>query len=238
MHTKTWLRTIGVAALAVALTGCVKLDMELTVSSDDTVDGTVIIGLDKSIADLSGMSEDELREEMQRDLELDDLPDGATAEPFEDDSFIGTQITFEDVPLDEVSEDASEDDLTIVHEDGKYTVSGALDLTAEELGDAPLDELSAEDADMQVRITLPGNVIDHNGELSGRTVTWHPRFGERNEFMAAAEEGEGIPMLVWPLLGVAAFSVAMIFVIQTRRPRRDTTRNYTDATPPGYDLGP
>lgn len=238
MQTRTGLRAIGVAALVVALTGCMKLDMDLTVSSDDKVDGTMIVGLARSLADVSGMSEEEMREELERDLELNDLPEGATAEPYQDDNFIGVRVQLEDVALDDLNEDSSGDDLRILHEDGKYTVSGAFDLSAEELGDAPLKELAEDDAEMRIRITLPGEVIEHNGELSGRTVTWHPEFGERNEILAVAEEDEGIPTLVWPLLGVAAFSVAMIFVIQTRRPRQTSSRGYPDAMPPGYDPGP
>lgn len=42
------------AMLALLLSACIKLDMNLTVNGDDTVDGTVIFALNKELIELSG----------------------------------------------------------------------------------------------------------------------------------------------------------------------------------------
>ena len=47
----------------VALSGCFKLDMSLELSSDDTVDGSIILAVDRDQAELFG-GEDALRESL------------------------------------------------------------------------------------------------------------------------------------------------------------------------------
>ncbi|HEX5950895.1 MAG TPA: hypothetical protein VFZ96_07825, partial [Actinomycetota bacterium] len=53
-------RTLGrwalIASLAVLLTGCLKLDMQLDVQADDTVDGSVVFAVNKDVLSLTGGS--------------------------------------------------------------------------------------------------------------------------------------------------------------------------------------
>ena len=58
---RAWGRSLAtVAALSMALAGCLKLDMALTVSPDDTVDGQLVFAVNKDLLELTGQSIDDL----------------------------------------------------------------------------------------------------------------------------------------------------------------------------------
>lgn len=57
---KTIVRIGAFAVLALLLSACIKLDMNLTVNSDNTVSGTIIFALNKQLIELSGQSADDL----------------------------------------------------------------------------------------------------------------------------------------------------------------------------------
>jgi hypothetical protein len=61
------LRTIGrvatLAALAMLMSACLKLDIDLTLSSEDTVSGSVVFAMDKALIELTGQSFDDLMAE-------------------------------------------------------------------------------------------------------------------------------------------------------------------------------
>ncbi|MGH8774768.1 MAG: LppM family (lipo)protein [Jiangellaceae bacterium] len=216
------LRALGAVALAAVLTGCLKLDMSLDVQDDETVDGHVIIGIDRGLADLSGADPGSISDELQGDV-MEDAPKGVTAEPYEDDDYIGTRMVFEAVALDEL--DLGEgDDISIVHEGDEYVLSGTFDLSdSGDFGDLGEDEDFLEgfagSMDVQLNVTFPGEVIDHNGELDGRTVTWTPEVGERLELQARSQDsgGSSFPWLIVAVLaGLVAIGAAAVLVLRGR----------------------
>jgi hypothetical protein len=182
-------RSVTAAAIGLlsifALSGCVKMDIALSVEGDK-VNGTMIVGVDKQILELSGQSEDELVDQL-----TEDVPDteGVTTEPYEDDTFIGTRFTLDDVSLDEFNNEGStaSDDLQITHDAGagQYKVSGVLDLS-EAAGEGAAE--LTENLDIKIAITFPGRVISHNGELDGTTVTWRPKAGDKLAIEATASD--------------------------------------------------
>src|SRR5688500_7227104 len=98
-------RTTAVTATVLALfslSGCFKLDMDMTVSSDDTIDGVVVVAVDKDLADMAD-------EDSGDDSELteEDVPEGATIEEYDEDGFVGQKVTFDGVSMDELNESFS-----------------------------------------------------------------------------------------------------------------------------------
>ncbi len=182
-----------------ALSGCVKMDIVLSLDGD-TVSGTMIVGIDKKVLELSGQSEDELVDQL-----TEDVPDteGVTAAPYEDDTFIGTKFTLDGVSLDEFNNEGStsSDDLQITHDAdaGRYKVSGVLDLSAAS-GETP-DVEFAQSVDIKIAITFPGRVISHNGELDGTTVTWQPKAGDKLTMEATASDASSFSWLL--VVGIA-----------------------------------
>jgi hypothetical protein len=84
--------------------------------------------------------------------------------------------------------------------------------------------------DARVSVTFPGDVIDHNGELEGRTVTW--RFFEDDlsgvEMFAEARKGAGVP---WALIGGVGLGLLVAAVVWYRL-RASTTPAVTSGAGP------
>lgn len=183
---RTLPRVAVVGALALALTGCVKLDLDLDVRSDDTVDGTVVLGFSKQLAGLPGLDAGDLTSDGPIDI-----PDQGrvTTERYDDGDFVGTRFGFTDVPLAEFGDRDRADDLRIVRDGDQFRVSGTLDLGADnaprDTGGLGLDRL-ASGAEIRIRLTFPGDVVSANGTVDGRSVTWSPEFGETVELEAVA----------------------------------------------------
>jgi hypothetical protein len=187
----------------VAVTGCIKLDMDLSVEGD-TVDGTIVMAIDRQTAQLFEMEPEEFFDDPGEDDFR--VLDGVTVEPYEDDDWLGIVYLFHRVDLDDLNDLAGDDDELprIVHDaaSGTYEFRMTFDMTdmaglddvdefGEEAGDDPgfpgLDPSALLDTfEVRVAVTFPGEVTDHNGELSGTTVTWQPEPGELVEMRATA----------------------------------------------------
>ena len=236
-------------ALAVLLTGCIKLNVDLGINADDTVNGAVVLGVQKELLELTGQS----AEDLLGDADL--IPTGATGvvvEPFEDDEFVGQQIIFEDLPISEFNSGAlgasgatgisgvtgAGDNLNITREGETFVVTGALDLSSGLSGaTGPFAGTGGaqlfENADIQISITFPGEVVQANGEVDGNTVTYVPEFGERLEINAtgsAIDNGQAADVVggsdsFLPLLliiaGVAVVLLVIIFLVVRSRSNKD-----------------
>ena len=55
-------RVLAIGSLAVLLAACMKLDMDLTISSDNTVSGSLIFAMDKSVLEMTGASHEDFSE--------------------------------------------------------------------------------------------------------------------------------------------------------------------------------
>ncbi|KGM14706.1 hypothetical protein N867_17300, partial [Actinotalea fermentans ATCC 43279 = JCM 9966 = DSM 3133] len=206
------------------------MDMQLDLQSDDTVDGTMVFAVSSALAEMSGQDAESLAEQMAG--ESFDMDEGTITgtEPYDDGEYIGQKMTFEGEPLDSFG-GATDGELSIVREGDEFVVSGTMDLSEDALGTggAEGDEMMSslmEGFDIQISITFPGKVSEHNGELEGNTVTWTPQYGEANEISArgSAIEGGGGSSLPLPLLigiGAAVLVAAALIVFLVLRSRKN-----------------
>jgi hypothetical protein len=217
------LRALSIAVLALALTGCMKLDMELNLSADDTANGTMTFALDKQLLQLTGGS-------------FEDLTGGETPLPsgvnvsssdYEDDEFVGRTYAFEDVPIEQMNDSTDKDSMRIRREGDAFVISGALDLTTDALeggAGGQLGQAALETAQVRIAISFPGPVQSATGEVDGNTVTWTPKVGERTELSAVGRaigsgEGNALPWIAVALLVAVAIVVgAMLLSRRNRRP--------------------
>ena len=209
------LRAVALAGAAVLLlSGCLKLDVNLTVRSDDKLDGTVIVGVDKQVAAL--------------------LPGGAanvgqlingggqpaisgaedvTSSPFDDGQYVGQQITFKGAPLEEAGNTTG--DLSIKHDGDVYRLTGTLDLTLGDLSNLPGNvagsinpQEALAKAVVHIQVNFPGQVQSSNGSNDGCSVSWEPKFGSTTTLEAVAKDSgscrEGLRWWAWPLFGPRA----------------------------------
>lgn len=230
---RRWVRLGGALVLVAALTGCVRLDMDLTVGLDDTLSGAIVIAFDdKAIGPF--VDEDDLLAQVERQNPLGRTPARGTVavEPYEADGMVGKRYRYTDVPLEDFNAAGA---LTLRHEDRRYVLGGALDLSSR--GDSRVDLGALTDtAAASVRFSFPGRVLAANGRIDGRTVTWSPPFGERTELSAAADDGRpppspsaaaapsapGTSWLVPTLVAVGAAALVLLAVVWMwrRRARR------------------
>jgi len=222
------------AALALLLTGCIKLNMNLVINSSDTVSGTIQLGVQKELLELTGQSVEDL---LGTSAPFPSDVPGVTVEPFDDGEFVGQQFTFESVPLTEFAGTGAEE-INISRSGDTYVVTGVLDLSSGlsgATGFTGFGETGAalfESAQIEIAFTFPGDVIEANGQVDGNTVTYSPAFGERLEINAtgsAVDDGDaagavggddGGSNLILILIIVAAVVVAVIVIVLVMRSRK------------------
>ncbi|MGH3681830.1 MAG: LppM family (lipo)protein [Natronosporangium sp.] len=188
----------AVTLLVLALTGCLKIDGDLAIEGG-TVSGTLLTVMEKdAAAQLEMNPEDVFAGENDRFASLD----GVTTAPFDDGTWAGTELTFDQVTIDDVNQlsDGDPDGLRIIRDEaaGTYEFNLVMDLTfMSDLAEDPPPDGEPDFAELletfeaTIAVTFPGEVTEHNGELSGTTVTWTPPAEERTELRAVAEGAEG-----------------------------------------------
>ncbi|MEV0650518.1 hypothetical protein AB0I28_35220 [Phytomonospora sp. NPDC050363] len=211
-------RVLAACALALAgalaLGGCVKFDMNVSVNRDDTVSGTLVVAFDKAVLDRLGSDVDPLGGAP---------PQGVTSQKaYDDGTFEGVEYTFENTPLSQFNDsDPNAGDYIRIERDGQnYVLSGVFDTNYQPPGDgSPLDqaiEASMPRADMRVAVSFPGTIVSSNGEVSGngKTVSWQLAMGERNELDAVAGPGGNPELALWVLwISLAAVVVVLALIV-------------------------
>lgn len=255
---RTAARVGAFIALALLLTGCIKLNMDLVINSDDTVSGTVQFGVQKELLELTGQSVEDLIGEVPLPS---DAP-GVTTEPFEDDEFAGQQFNFDRVSIAQFNQSQvsgptglsgvpATDQLTITRQGDTFVVAGVLDMSGGVTGvTSPFGGTGAElleSADIRISITFPGDVVEATGgQVDGNTVTYRPRFGERLEIDAtgsaiddgdaeAAVGGDGGSnlMLILIIAGVVLILAIVLFlVLRSRRGGGEGAAGFGAEAPP------
>lgn len=238
-------------ALAMLLTGCIKLNMNLGINSDNTVSGTVQFGVQKEVLDLTGQSAEDL---LGTAAPFPSDAPGVTVTPFDDGEFAGQEITFDSVPLEEFNSGGfaggtgatgisgvtgtSGDALNISRQGDTFVVTGALDLSSALSGaTGPFGGSGGADlfksADIKIAITFPGEVIQASGgQVDGNTVTYVPKFGERLEISAtgsAVDNGQAADVtggssdsnLTLILIIAGALVIVLIVLFFVLRSRRN-----------------
>lgn len=188
-------------------TGCIKLDLSMTISKDDTVSGALIFAVSKELAEAS-KSQDESPTETGGLLA--DAPN-VKPEPYDDGKYVGTQYAFEDVPLEAFKPKFNDDGsaLTIVRDGHNIVVSGELDSSTSDsqtdsnpFGDAILKSFAASSS-INISMTFPGEIKESSGKVDGQTITWVGEFGEKLS-ISAVVYAPLTPPIDWFLIGALA----------------------------------
>ena len=221
METRRIWRVLGSLAIALLLAGCFKVNMTLHVAADDTVSGSAVIAVEESMLDLLDQSVDELF----ADMDLSELPDGASTEPYREGGFVGQEVTFESVPLAEFAGSGAlsgtGDDLSIVREGDEFHVTGGFDMSGEGFTGTEVPQEFLENIEFTIAITFPGEVMSATGDIDGNTVTWEPTVGEntRIEAVASAIPSSSSPILMIVLIALGALALgAVVYFLTHRRP--------------------
>jgi hypothetical protein len=237
METRRIRRALGSLAIALLLAGCFKVNMNLDVATDDTVSGSAVIAVEESMLDLLDQSVDELF----ADMDLSELPDGASTEPYREGGFVGQQVTFESVPLSEFAGSGAlsgtGDDISIVREGDEFHVTGGFDMSGEGFTGTEVPQEFLENIEFTIAITFPGEVMSATGDIDGNTVTWEPTVGEntRIEAVASAIPSSSSPILMIVLIALGALALGAVVYFLTHRtpaPATSATSGWETATGP------
>jgi len=233
------LRPLAYGTIALLLAGCVKVNMDLEISPDNTVSGQAILAVDESLVELSGQTADQLFQ----DLDLSDLPEGATVEPYEGGGFVGQQVNFDDVALSEFTGGetlgASGEELSITRVGDEFHVAGRLDMSGTEFSGGQVPQQLLETMEFKIAITFPGPVESSTGSVDGNTVTWEPRIGQNTEIRAVASAipSGGSPWLLIALVAAGALILGAVVFLLVGRKRPVPAQGPIDGVPAVVDGG-
>ena len=215
------------------LTGCIKLDMDLTVNRDRTVSGTVIGAVSDYLAELSEESGDTSSNSLTSELDsfFDENTPGVTVKEYKSGGFTGQQYILDRVAISELSGDGTDaEGFNIKIVGNKVNVSGVLDLSMDEETTSSLELFGADlakglfsSAQMRIAIRFPGKVISSSGEISadGKQVIWTPVIGERNELSATVELPNAKKILTYAGIGIGALALLLIAFFLGRRGKKN-----------------
>jgi hypothetical protein len=199
-------RILAVGVLVLALAGCVRFQADLTLTPENTVDGSIVVAVLVS-EDTDDAREQALAAASQIESELlGSLRDasGVTTSEYDQDDYLGSLITFDGVALDAFS-GQGDDALKLVREGDEYVFTGALDFSGESL---PSEDAEGDD-NLTVVVTFPGEVAEHNGELAGTTVSWTTSIDQRLEMSARGSATPAGP----PILLIVGIALVVLLVI-------------------------
>jgi hypothetical protein len=165
-------------------TGCFRYRSAAVLDETGTVSGSVIIGYSAELIRMSEEQRDpvaELRQFLAAGA-ASVSAGAAVVRPYAADGFTGFETTFTDVATtdylnllhyEEQSGDSPDVVFRLDRSDGDYVFSAELEQQRPDQIDLPAEMF--ESVEITLSLTFPGPVSRANGEVSGNTVTWHPR---------------------------------------------------------------
>lgn len=209
--------------LVMVLSGCLKYDLALVVSEDDTLDGTMIVAIAREFA----VGE----EALGRTGDITTSQGSVTKEPYEDADYVGSRFVLSGVPISEIDALATDgsSQFSLTREGEEFVLDATLDFN---LGGSESIPTGSSFTAM-VSFTFPGAVLESNGEINGNTVAWTElspdtansltaRASAVPNGQAASAPGSATPWWVWVLVGVGVLLVLGIiaaFILRRRRAR-------------------
>ncbi|MBQ1071460.1 DUF3153 domain-containing protein, partial [Micromonospora sp. D75] len=146
-----------------------QLNLGLTVNDDDTVSGQLLLTAPKSV--LKQRNPDPAVAFAELRPNIPSLPPGAETR-YEDATSYGIQITYRKTPLAQFTSES----VNLVRDDDLYRFSLPLD-PKKYGGKFGQQDPRQQQAFMtlmafEISVTFPGRVLDTNGTVTGRSVTW------------------------------------------------------------------
>ncbi|WP_431943305.1 LppM family (lipo)protein [Micromonospora marina] len=252
-------RAFGLAvclALVAILSGCMQLNLGLTVNDDDTVSSQLLLTAPKSV--LKQRNPDPAVAFAELRPNIPSLPPGAETR-YEDATSYGIQITYRKTPLAQFTSES----VNLVRDDDLYRFSLPLD-PKKYGGKFGQQDPRQQQAFMtlmafEISVTFPGRVLDTNGTITGRSVSWkvvanQPKPAELRAVAqappppatspAAVVTGDGsfpwLPVVAGAVVLLLVVAVAVVLLIRraSRRGAGAAATTGPDANGPGAPAGP
>ncbi len=204
-----------VAAVLLALTGCIKVDADLKVSKDETVSGRMLLAVDKTVALQLGSSPDKIRQQIEDSIKKD-APSGVSCKAYDEGNYVGTDCTLDKVPFDQMS-GSDEGDLQFQKQGERFVVTGGPGNATQLPNQASLPK-----PDVKFKITMPGKILEHDAgaQVDGNAATYTDPTKMTNIRLVSDSSGASVPLWVIILLAVLAVLIVgaiVFFVLRGRK---------------------
>lgn len=230
---KTLARTAALTILAVvALSGCIRYDVDMKLAPDGTASGVVIFAIESGSFEDMGVSSDE--EALEQTFGESPFDERFVEADYVDGDWVGKSYTFDSIPVDELV--GLEELFAVTKVGDEFVLDGP---------DAPMSEDERAEvppgAESKVSVTFPGKVTEHNGELSGNTVTWdlfamsEPLHAKGGATGSGSGGGSSSSMLlIGGVVLLVLIGAAIAFVLLRRKGASGTptASSYETAPPP------
>lgn len=176
--------------VVLATAGCIKVDMGVTVSDQDTVSGSTVFAFNSKMVEIA--KQNGAGEDMFDTTSLFAAQDGITTEAYTDGDYVGTKYTFKDISIDKFFSQSDSSSLNIQRKGDQLIVSGLMDTSGgssdvDSVRNNPKTKALFDGSGIKVSITLPGQIISTNGKQDGNTITWTGEVGKIINFKAVAD---------------------------------------------------
>lgn len=217
------------ALCAFVLMGCIRVELSFTVEEDGSGVVDMVVAVDESLL----AAADESPDDMLGDV--DDLPPGAVVDAYREDGFVGQRIRMPVADMEQAAESlGGADDLTdaadfeFVREGDSWRFTMDVPPLGEELagdnGDfaAGMAAAIVNTAEFRVRVSLPGEITDHNADrIENGALVWELDFlDEEPRTLSARSELAGVGPVVVVVAGGAAAALAVLAALAVRARRR------------------
>ncbi|GAA4360721.1 LppM family (lipo)protein [Paeniglutamicibacter cryotolerans] len=210
--------------LVIALTGCVKMNIDIVIKDQDTADISMVMAFKQEV--LQGKSVEEFLGTMGVDDPFADMPADAKREEYNQDGFQGYRVVLNDQKLTDSGVpgvDGITQDSGLEYADGKYTFHAPIE-SGNEAGKEAITEST-------MSITFPGKVLEasEGAIIEGNKVSFDMLTASGTEVSAVAEgkpagiagqfSGSSMGWIWWVLGGlilVAGALVAFLVIYQRR----------------------
>ncbi len=200
------------AAAVLLLSGCVRFQAHLTVTPENLLNGDIVV------ASVVGDGDNAKSEANDRakGIEAQLLPnlsgaDGVTRTPYDSDGYVGSKFSLHNTPLSAVNSSGDKGSLELGRVGDTFVFDGKVDFTPGS------DQKQAKDGDksnIEVAISFPGTVSEHNGKLDGTRVSWNTTYeGSLNMHAVASAEPSGPPVWLWIVIGIGILAIIAVIVI-------------------------
>ena len=209
-------RAVALALVTVVgLSGCIRYNVDMTLSPDNTASGTIVIAVQKGVGQQMGLASDQ--DALTQLFGESPFGPNFTPKEYKDGDWVGKSYTFSGVAITDLADLAAL--FTVVRDGDVYSVDGAgAPITADEKKQLPPG------AESRMSITFPGPVIESNGTVVGNTVTWN-LFDMTDPVHAtgkAIAAGSGWSVPTWLLIAggtslIALIGAAVLVLMRRRR---------------------
>ncbi|HEY4017227.1 MAG TPA: hypothetical protein VGM75_00985 [Pseudonocardiaceae bacterium] len=193
---------VGLSVLAAGLlvTGCVRIQVGLTVTATDLVSGDVVAAALPNPTSQTGPKLTVPRE----------MADQASTKPYNSGGYVGTELIFNNLSFTQLAQlissgtdQKSHFQLNLQRSQDLVNFGGSADLT----------QLTS-DAHVQLKVSFPGTIRSTDGSNNAGTVTWNLPAGQTSTFTATAQYSNGgfvRPWSFWVMaLGGAGLLIAVL----------------------------